>query len=150
MAAKTLGEWCREVMLTSANGQPAKATRTAMSSMCSWPRWWPLGAILLNVLFKQATGNSLRSSTMRDREFVNRFCAFQILSPAAYREKNMDEFLGLLHVQRCQLLQLPESAALTFSSPVFGSVPGWPQIRLTEFATQDTPPSSSVVIDRAP
>ena len=29
MAAKTLGEWCREVMLTSANGQPAKATRTA-------------------------------------------------------------------------------------------------------------------------
>jgi len=57
MAAKMLGEWCREVMLTSANGQPAKATRTAMSSMCSWPRWWPLGAILLNVLFKQATGN---------------------------------------------------------------------------------------------
>ena len=29
MAAKTLGEWCREVMLTSANGQPAKAARTA-------------------------------------------------------------------------------------------------------------------------
>ena len=29
MAAKTLCEWCREVMLTSANGQPAKAARTA-------------------------------------------------------------------------------------------------------------------------
>ena len=29
MAANTLGEWCREVMLTSANGQPAKATRAA-------------------------------------------------------------------------------------------------------------------------
>ena len=29
MAAKTLGERCRDLMLTSANGQPAKATRTA-------------------------------------------------------------------------------------------------------------------------
>ncbi len=37
-------------------------------------------------VFKKATGGSLRSSTMRDREFVNRFCAFQLLSLDDYRQ----------------------------------------------------------------
>ena len=31
-------------------------------------------------LFKQATGGSLKTQTMRNREFVNRFCAFQLLA----------------------------------------------------------------------
>lgn len=44
-------------------------------------------------LFGMATGNSLRSSTMRDREFVNRFCAFQILPLRDYKG-DMDEFLA--------------------------------------------------------
>jgi hypothetical protein len=57
MAAKTLGEWCREVMLTSANGQPAEATRTADEFNVLMAEVVALGAILLNVLFKQATGN---------------------------------------------------------------------------------------------
>ena len=43
-------------------------------------------------LFLQATGESLRTSTMRDREFVNRFCAFQLLDLDSYRD--MDEFLA--------------------------------------------------------
>jgi len=42
--------------------------------------------------FMEATGKSLRSDTMRDREFVNRFCAFQILDIDAYRD--MDGFLA--------------------------------------------------------
>ena len=45
-------------------------------------------------VFRQATGESLRTSTMRDREFVNRFCAFQILSVIGYRRDDMDEFLA--------------------------------------------------------
>lgn len=44
-------------------------------------------------LFKRVTGGSLRSSTMRDREFVNRFCAFQLLPLEEYRG-DMDEFLA--------------------------------------------------------
>ena len=44
-------------------------------------------------LFKTATGRSLRWKTMRDREFINRFCAFQILSLDEYRD--MDQFLAL-------------------------------------------------------
>ena len=48
-------------------------------------------------LFKRATGGSLRWQTMRDREFVNRFCAFQILDLNQYRD--MDEFLALCLVE---------------------------------------------------
>ena len=44
-------------------------------------------------LFLQATGGSLRSDTMRDREFVNRFCAFQVLGVERYRG-DMDQFLA--------------------------------------------------------
>lgn len=44
-------------------------------------------------LFLNATGRSLRTSTMRDREFVNRFCAFQILPLSDYRG-DMDDFLA--------------------------------------------------------
>jgi len=44
-------------------------------------------------LFGMSTGNSLRSSTMRDREFVNRFCAFQTLPLHEYKG-DMDEFLA--------------------------------------------------------
>ena len=43
-------------------------------------------------LFLKATGGSLRTSTMRDREFVNRFCAFQMFDLDEY--KNMDKFLA--------------------------------------------------------
>ena len=45
-------------------------------------------------VFRQATGGSLKKSSMRDREFVNRFCAFQILTPAEYRRDDMDQFLA--------------------------------------------------------
>jgi hypothetical protein len=44
-------------------------------------------------LFKQATGNSLDSDSMRDREFVNRFCAFQLLGTESYKG-DMDDFLA--------------------------------------------------------
>ncbi len=43
-------------------------------------------------IFVKATGSSLKSSTMRDREFVNRFCSFQILGLEDY--KDMDQFLA--------------------------------------------------------
>ena len=45
-------------------------------------------------VFRQATGGSLKTSSMRDREFVNRFCAFHILTVAEYRRDDMDEFLA--------------------------------------------------------
>jgi hypothetical protein len=43
--------------------------------------------------FLEATGRSLRQTTMRDREFVNRFCAFSILGIDRYRG-DMDEYLA--------------------------------------------------------
>lgn len=44
-------------------------------------------------LFLKATGGSLQTQKMRDREFVNRFCAFQLLPVEDYKG-NMDEFLA--------------------------------------------------------
>ncbi len=43
-------------------------------------------------IFLKATGDSLGTGKMRDREFVNRFCAFQILDIEDYN--NMDDFLA--------------------------------------------------------
>ncbi|MDD9860654.1 MAG: DUF262 domain-containing protein [Nitrospira sp.] len=54
-------------------------------------RW--LGEIVESELFRAATGRSLRPETMRDREAVNRFCAFSILGVEKYRG-DMDEFLA--------------------------------------------------------
>ena len=43
--------------------------------------------------FLEATGRSLNIKTMRDREFVNRFCAFQLLGVDEYHG-DMDDFLA--------------------------------------------------------
>lgn len=44
-------------------------------------------------LFLKATGHSLNRKTMRDREFVNRFCAFHLLTSEEYKD-DMDDFLA--------------------------------------------------------
>ena len=44
-------------------------------------------------IFIRATDGSLKKETMRDREFVNRFCAFQLIGIDEYRG-DMDEFLA--------------------------------------------------------
>ncbi len=53
--------------------------------------------------FLEATGGSLKKEKMRDREFVNRFCAFQLLTPDRYKG-SMDDFLadGLRDMNRMQ------------------------------------------------
>ena len=58
-------------------------------------------------IFHKATGKSLSGKTMRDREFVNRFCAFQILDIDEYRG-DMDEFLAkcLRRMNRVERLEL--------------------------------------------
>ncbi|MCY4304828.1 MAG: DUF262 domain-containing protein [Aestuariivita sp.] len=44
-------------------------------------------------IFLEVTDRSLNQNTMRDREFVNRFCAFHLLCIAKYRG-DMDDFLA--------------------------------------------------------
>lgn len=43
--------------------------------------------------FKRATGYSLNTKTMRDRELINRFCAFRLLGSVKYKGY-MDDFLA--------------------------------------------------------
>lgn len=54
--------------------------------------WLRLAASSEN--FKEATGNALRPKTMRDREAINRFCAFRVLGWDTYIGSDMDSFLG--------------------------------------------------------
>lgn len=44
--------------------------------------------------FRSATGQSLNDKTMRDREAINRFCAFKLLGHRSYTSGDMDDFLG--------------------------------------------------------
>jgi hypothetical protein len=57
-------------------------------------RW--LKAQAQSDVFLQATGNSLNTHTMRDREVINRFCAFLLTGVDGYRSigANMDDFLA--------------------------------------------------------
>lgn len=63
-------------------------------------------------IFNKATGGSLNRKTMRDREFVNRFCAFRLLDLNEYRG-DMDDFLAnclryMNNMEEAQLLQLSD------------------------------------------
>ena len=63
-------------------------------------------------IFRNATGGSLSRKTMRDREFVNRFCAFRLLDLNEYRG-DMDDFLAnclrfMNKLEEAQLLQLSD------------------------------------------
>jgi hypothetical protein len=44
--------------------------------------------------FRSATGQSLNAKTMRDREAINRFCAFRLLGWRKYTTGDMDRFLA--------------------------------------------------------
>ena len=52
--------------------------------------------------FRMATGRTLNPKTMRDREAINRFCAFKLLGWKRYTTSDMDSFLaeGLVALAR--------------------------------------------------
>jgi hypothetical protein len=64
-AAKPLSTWCREVLLASLNSQPAKLNGTGAETYAFMAEVVALRAILLNVLFKQAKGETLTAEEMQ-------------------------------------------------------------------------------------
>jgi hypothetical protein len=63
---KSLGEWCREVMLASADAQAPKGQLSVGSEVhLLMAEFAALRTILLNVLFKQANGESLTAEQMQ-------------------------------------------------------------------------------------
>jgi len=63
---KTLGEWCREVILASMNGHASKGQpSTGEEAQALMAELVALRTILLNVLFKQANGESLTAEQMQ-------------------------------------------------------------------------------------
>ena len=74
--------------------------------------------------FLESTGGNLRTETMRDREFVNRFCAFRLLGTREYQE--MDDFLATAlrrmneHTQELPRLSSSFRTALFNNHALFG------------------------------
>jgi hypothetical protein len=64
-SAKTPTVWCREVLLASVNSQPAKRNGTGGETYAFMAEVVELRAILLNVLFKQAKGETLTAEQMQ-------------------------------------------------------------------------------------
>lgn len=62
--------------------------------------------------FVEATGGSLSWKKMRDREFINRFCAFQMLDLSTYKD-DMDEFLAEC-LKRMNTLEDHELSLMSF------------------------------------
>ena len=63
---KTLGEWCREVMLASANAQAPKGQLShGCEALALMAELAALRTILLNVLFKEANGETLTPEQMQ-------------------------------------------------------------------------------------
>ena len=61
----TLGEWCREVMLASANGQLPRNTQPGGAGRALMAELVALRTILVNVLYKQVNGESLTAEEMQ-------------------------------------------------------------------------------------
>lgn len=77
--------------------------------------------------FRKATAGSLDSKAMRDREAINRFCAFSLLGWKSYTTGDMDGFLaqGLkrltdLGEEDRDRLRIDFDAAMSLSSRLFG------------------------------
>ena len=64
--SKTLGEWCREVILASVNGHAPKGEPSiGAEAQALMAELVALRTILLNVLFKQANGESVTAEQMQ-------------------------------------------------------------------------------------
>lgn len=77
--------------------------------------------------FQRATGGSLSAKTMRDREAINRFCAFKLLGYQKYTSGDMDTFLAtglrqLGSLSRAGLLDLRKSfdSSMDLNYDLFG------------------------------
>jgi hypothetical protein len=64
--SKTLGEWCREVMLASANGKVSDTQHSGGAEVQAlMAELVALHTILLNMLYKQVDGESLTAEEMQ-------------------------------------------------------------------------------------
>lgn len=63
--SKTLGEWCRHVMLSSANGRSSEGQKSGEADQALMAELVALRTILLNVLYKQANGEKLTVEEMQ-------------------------------------------------------------------------------------
>jgi|SRR5208337_2898335 len=62
---QTLGEWCRKVVMENASGQGTNPPGASAEAQALMAELVALRAVLLNVLFKQANGQTLTTEEMQ-------------------------------------------------------------------------------------
>jgi hypothetical protein len=97
-------------------------------------------------LFVAATGHSLDPKSMRDREIVNRFCAFRLIGRKGYTGGDMDTFLAeglrrLTNLPDNQRAELREGfeRALQLNRDLFGAHAFRRSLALNDLSTRRTP-----------
>ena len=78
------------------SGVPLTRQQMRNSLYCGQATRW-LKSMAHHKIFQEVTTGSLNQKTMRDREFINRFCGFYILGYKEYESRakgDMDEFLA--------------------------------------------------------
>lgn len=90
-------------------GVPLTRQQMRNSIYCGEATKWLRGEVETDE-FAMATGRSLDWRTMRDRECVNRFCAFSLLGVQSYSRGDMDVFLAqtLKKMNKCSPEQLDD------------------------------------------
>lgn len=90
-------ERCYDIFQRVNSGQPL-TSQQMRNCLCNGPGTRFLRSEVQTEIFRKATGGSLKSKTMQDREYVNRFCAFQVLTIEEYRDlprtDRIDSFLS--------------------------------------------------------
>ena len=86
-----VGERARLDIFERVNSGEPLSRQQMRNSLCMGPATRFLKKESQTDIFFKATGRSLNKKTMRDREFVNRFCAFRILDLDEYHG-DMDDF----------------------------------------------------------
>ena len=90
-------ERCYDIFERVNSGQPL-TNQQMRNCLCNGPGTRFLRSEVETEIFRKVTGGSLKSKTMQDREYVNRFCAFHILDLDDYKQlprtDRIDRFLS--------------------------------------------------------
>lgn len=89
---RTVPERARLDIFERVNGGEVLTRQQMRNAIYNGPATTFLREESATALFIEATGNSLNTNKMQDREFVNRFCSFALLDRRTY--KDMDDWLA--------------------------------------------------------
>ncbi len=106
---RSVPERARLDIFERVNGGEVLTRQQMRNAIYNGPATQFLKAEAETALFKEATGSSLNTKKMQDREFVNRFCSFSLLPFDSYKG-DMDDWLAQGLVRLSKMTELDREA----------------------------------------